>query len=283
MTSQESYILDHAQTSDATDSGTHATTPALQINNLTVTLGSAGFVAVDNVSMTLAPGCTLGLVGESGCGKSTLARTVLGLVKPQSGRVLVNGHDVHSSKGAALRSIRRSAQMIFQDPAGSLNPRMTVRDAILEPLVVHGLQTHNRAEELIIECGLSPDVLDRYPHQFSGGQRQRIAIARALALRPSLVICDEPTSALDVSVQAHILNLLRSLQLRYNIAYLFITHDMGVVAHMADTLAVMQRGSIIETGPTARVLQAPSQELTKRLAAAAFVHGKSPVRTPPTH
>jgi len=261
-----------ARTSQTTEPP-HAT-PALSVQGLTVTFGTGtrALRAVDNVSLTLAPGRTMGLVGESGCGKSTLARTILGLLPPTAGRVLLAGEDIHAARGTKLKSIRRRVQMIFQDPAGSLNPRMRVRDAILEPLVVHGLPTRGEAEKLIVECGLTLDALDRYPHQFSGGQRQRIAIARALALRPALVVCDEPTSALDVSVQAHILNLLRDLQRVHSLAYLFITHDMGIVAHMADDLTVMQRGRIIESGPAVEVLTAPTQELTKRLAAAAHVH-----------
>lgn len=246
-----------------------ATTAVLAIESLFVTLGTGprSINAVDGVTLTLEPGQTLGLVGESGCGKSTLARAVVGLVRPSAGRVLVGGKDIHQARRGELASIRRRVQMIFQDPAGSLNPRMTVGQAVAEPLIIHGLPWKDEVPALIERCGLSRDVMSRYPHQFSGGQRQRIAIARALALKPQLVVCDEPTSALDVSMQAQILNLLTSLQASHRLAYLFITHDMGVVAHMADHIAVMQRGKVVEAGPTAQVLTHPIHELTKRLAA----------------
>jgi ABC-type glutathione transport system ATPase component len=241
----------------------------LEVAGLSVRFPRSPAPAVDNVTLQVFPGTTLGIAGESGCGKSTLARTILGLLTPSAGRVLIEGRDMHQSAGKVLKASRRRVQMIFQDPAGSLNPRMTVREAVCEPLIVHGEPTQGAAEKAIVECGLGTDALDRYPHQFSGGQRQRIAIARALILRPALVICDEPTSALDVSVQAHILNLLKELQSTLGVAYLFITHDMGVLGHMADRIAVMQRGRIIETGDARDVLTNPREDLTKRLAKAA--------------
>jgi len=244
--------------------------PVLLVENLTIMFGSgpSATLAVDGATLTLYKGQTLGLVGESGSGKSSLSRAVLGLITPQSGRVLINAHNIHQARGSALLAIRRQVQMIFQDPAGSLDPRMTVGEAIAQPLIVHRLPWREEVPLLIEQCGLPREVLTRYPHQFSGGQRQRIAIARALALKPKLVICDEPTSALDVSMQAQILNLLRDLQAMHGLAYLLITHDMGVVAHMADTIAVMQRGRIVEKGDAVGVLTHPEHELTQRLAAA---------------
>jgi ABC-type glutathione transport system ATPase component len=241
------------------------TSPLLDIRDVVVTFGPGARRAVDGVSLQLEAGRTLGLVGESGSGKSTLSRVVMGLLRPASGRVLIDGLDVHASRGAAMRSIRRRAQMIFQDPAGSLNPRLRVRDIVAEPLVVHGLAWKDRVGELLEECGMPASSMDRFPHEFSGGQRQRIAIARALALRPALVICDEPTSALDVSVQAQILNLLQDLQRSRGMAYLFITHDLGVVSHMADRVAVMREGRIVEEGDASRMLRSPAHEYTRTL------------------
>jgi ABC-type glutathione transport system ATPase component len=240
-------------------------TPILDIQDVVVTFGRDSRRAVDGVRLRLDAGHTLGLVGESGSGKSTLARAVMGLLAPASGRVLIDGLDMHASRGDSLRSIRRRVQMIFQDPAGSLNPRLRVRDIVAEPLVVHGLPWKDRVGDLLEECGMPASCMDRFPHEFSGGQRQRIAIARALALRPALVICDEPTSALDVSVQAQILNLLQDLQRARSMAYLFITHDLGVVAHMADRIAVMRDGRIVEEGDATHVLQSPADEYTKTL------------------
>ena len=243
------------------------TSPLLEIRDVVVEFGHGRNTrrVVDGVSLRLEAGRTLGLVGESGSGKSTLSRVVMGLLSPASGRVLIDGLSVHESRGAALKGIRRRVQMIFQDPAGSLNPRLRVRDIVAEPLIVHGLPLKDRVGELLEECGMPASSMDRFPHEFSGGQRQRIAIARALALRPALVICDEPTSALDVSVQAQILNLLQDLQRSRGMAYLFITHDLGVVAHMADRIAVMRAGRIVEEGDALSVLTSPTDGYTKTL------------------
>ena len=247
-----------------------AAPPLLDVRDLVVEFGHGHSArrVVDGVSLRLESGRTLGLVGESGSGKSTLSRVVMGLLAPAAGRVLIDGLDVHASRGASLRGIRRRVQMIFQDPAGSLNPRLRVREIVAEPLIVHGLPWKDRVGALLEECGMPASSMDRFPHEFSGGQRQRIAIARALALRPSLVICDEPTSALDVSVQAQILNLLQDLQRSRGMAYLFITHDLGVVAHMADRIAVMRAGRIVEEGDAVDVLRSPADEYTKTLLGA---------------
>ncbi len=244
--------------------------PLLDVRDVVVEFGHGRTRrrVVDGVSLVLESGRTLGLVGESGSGKSTMSRVIMGLLSPAAGRVLIDGLDVHAARGATLKAIRRRVQMVFQDPAGSLNPRQRVRDIVAEPLIVHGLPWKDRVGELLEECGMPASSMDRFPHEFSGGQRQRIAIARALALRPALVICDEPTSALDVSVQAQILNLLQELQRSRGMAFLFITHDLGVVAHMADRIAVMRDGRIIETGEATRVLQSPASDYTKTLLAA---------------
>jgi len=229
--------------------------------------------AIDGVTCEISQGETLGLVGESGCGKSTLARVLIGLIRPTSGSVVFDGHDMHAASRRNMRGARRGIQMIFQDPAGSLNPRMRVRDIVAEPFIVHGLPWRDRIGPLLEKCGMPASCMDRFPHQFSGGQRQRIAIARALALEPKLVICDEPTSALDVSVQAQIINLLMDLQRELNTSYLFISHDIGVVSHVASRVAVMLAGKFTEIGPAESVLSAPTHPYTRRLLAAAGVGG----------
>ena len=225
--------------------------------------------AVDGVDLTLSRGETLGIVGESGCGKSTLARTVLRLERPREGTIHVNGSDVLRVRGAALHAYRRTVQVVFQDPHASLNPRHTVLDILTEAMLAHGLATReNRsaaAVRLLADVGLSDDILDRYPHAFSGGQRQRLCIARALALEPQLLICDEAVSALDLSVRAQVLNLLEELQEKRGLAYLFITHDIGVVQHIADRIAVMYLGGIVETGPAQAVLDEPVHPYTQLL------------------
>ena len=231
---------------------------------------TVGFVrAVDGVDLALVRGETLGIVGESGCGKSTLARTVLRLEKPRDGSILLNGKDVLALRGPALRAYRRAVQVVFQDPHASLNPRHTVRDLLTEAPLAHGLVTReNRrdaAVRLLADVGLPEDVLDRYPHAFSGGQRQRICIARALALGPQLLICDEAVSALDLSVRAQVLNLLEDLKAKHGLSYLFITHDIGVVQHLADRIAVMYLGKIVETGPADAVLRTPAHPYTSLL------------------
>lgn len=225
--------------------------------------------AVDDVSLSILPGETLGVVGESGCGKSTLARSILRLEHPQSGTIRMEELDVLRLRGTALREYRRSVQVVFQDPFASMNPRHTILDQVTEGMFAQGLVPaagrREAAARLLQDVGLGPDALDRYPHAFSGGQRQRICIARALALNPRLLICDEAVSALDLSVRAQVLNLLVDLRNRHRLAYLFITHDIGVVQHLADRIAVMYLGKIVELGPAEQVLGSPAHPYTRLL------------------
>ena len=251
--------------------GARPTEPILTVSHLTVRFGA--FTAVDDVSLSVHRGKTLGLVGESGCGKTTLGRAILRLMEPDIGTVQFMGSDFGSLHGAELRKARRHLQMIFQDPYAALNPRMTVEDAITEPMAIHGIgentaDRRNRAAALLGEVGLLPEHLSRFPHEFSGGQRQRIVIARALAVEPALIVCDESVSALDVSVQATVLNLLRDLQERRGLSFIFISHDLSVVAHMSDEIAVMHAGKIVESGPTAAVYASPTMDYTRRLIGA---------------
>lgn len=230
--------------------------------------------AVDGVSFDLAAGETLGLVGESGSGKTTVGRAVLRLIEATSGSVRYDGRDVLAAGRSAMHALRRDMQIVFQDPAGALNPRMRVWQIVSEPLRVHGVSRSTRelrakSADLLERCGMPASSADRYPHEFSGGQRQRIVIARALALRPKFMVLDEPTSALDVSVQAQILNLLKDLQRDFGLSYLFISHDMAVIAHMCDRIAVMLRGKIVEEGRRDRILNDASHEYTRSLLAAA--------------
>ena len=229
-------------------------------------------IAVDDVSLAIGAGQALGLIGESGCGKSTVARAVLGLVKPHSGHVLIAGTNAWEQPNAAQREFRRAVQAVFQDPHESLDPRMSALDAVAEPLhLVPELTRADRqvrAFELLDRVGIGPDMAPRRPHELSGGQKQRVTIARALAVDPELVVCDEPVSALDVSVQAGVLNLLNELRGERDLAYLFITHDLGVAEYIADTIAVMYLGVLVETGLASDVVQKPKHPYTQALIAA---------------
>ncbi len=221
----------------------------------------ASVKAVDDVSLTLHEGETLGLVGESGCGKSTLCRTIIQLIEPTAGSVKYRGKELIGLSRKNLRPIRREIQMIFQDPYASLNPRKRVGQIIGDPIDLHGLasgtQLRREVQQLMERVGLQPEHFNRYPHEFSGGQRQRIGIARALALRPKLIIADEPVSALDVSIQAQIINLLEDLQDEFNLSYIFVAHDLGVVRHVSDRIAVMYLGKIVERSPAATLYERP--------------------------
>ena len=231
-----------------------------------------GIRAVNDVSLTIEAGETLGLVGESGSGKSTLGRMLLRLIEPDSGQVIFDNHDVLRASGSDLRRLRRDMQIIFQDPFGSLDPRMTVEQTVCEPIAIHGSQSDHPRRELATEVlravGLDASALPRYPHEFSGGQRQRIGIARALILRPRFIVADEPVSALDVSVGAQIVNLLKQLQREFQLTYLFISHSMPIVRYLADRIAVMQRGELVEVGTTQQITTAPQHPYTRTLLAA---------------
>jgi len=246
--------------------------PLLEVEGLLQRFAARGGhrLAVDGVSFTVQPGETLAIVGESGSGKSTVARIVLRLLDPNAGRVVLDGEDITRVKGRALRRVRPRMQIVFQDPYSSLDPRMTVRATVAEPLRVAGRrgEVGARVSEVLDLVGLGPELADRYPHELSGGQRQRVGIARALVLSPELLVLDEPVSALDSSVQAQILNLLVDLQRRLGLTYLFISHDLAVVRHVADRVAVMHLGRIVETAPTESLFAAPAHPYTQALLSA---------------
>ena len=232
---------------------------------------SAVVHAVTDVSLDIYEGETLALVGESGCGKSKLGRLILRLIEPTRGEVIFDGVNLNKLKTDELRTFRKNMQMIFQDPYASLNPRWTIRQIVSEPLVTHNMycstaqETTDRVRDLLKKCGIRPEFMDRYPHQFSGGQRQRVSIARALALNPKLIVCDEPVSALDVSIQAQVLNLLGDLQKEMNLTYLFISHDLSVVRYLSDRVCVMFLGKICEIGATRDIYENPLHPYTKFL------------------
>ncbi|RCJ25386.1 mannose-1-phosphate guanyltransferase [Nostoc sp. ATCC 43529] len=255
--------------------------PLLEIRNLKVGFPVRGVfggtkrysMAVNGVSFNVKPGETVGLVGESGCGKTTLGRTLLRLIEPMSGQIIFDKQDITNFKGQPLQKLRREMQIVFQNPFSSLDPRMKVGEAVMEPLLIHSVgktkqQRRQRVAELLERVGLSADAMNRYPHQFSGGQRQRICIARSLALNPKFIICDESVSALDVSVQAQVLNLLKELQSDFQLTYIFISHDLSVVKFMSDRILVMNRGQIVEQGTAESIYQEPKEEYTQKLIAA---------------
>lgn len=255
-------------------------TPLLQVKNLHTHFQTGGGLfaqktwlkAVNGISFDIRAGEVLSLVGESGCGKSTVGRTLTHLEPSTSGQALFNGQDILPMTAGAFRPLRRDIQMIFQDPFASLNPRLTIEQTLAEPLFIHGLSptradARTRIGETLELVGMDPKVMGRYPHEFSGGQRQRIGIARVMILKPKLVIADEAVSALDVSIQAQVLNLIKKLQRDSGVAMLFISHDLGVVRHISDRVAVMYQGQIVETGDKRQVFEAPAHAYTKKLLA----------------
>lgn len=252
--------------------------PLLEVRNLTKSFVSDPGLwggkpqtlrAVDGVSFCLRPGETLGLVGESGCGKSTTGKTLLRLLEPDGGEILFRGEDIVQRSTRSMRLLRREMQMIFQDPYASLNPRQRIGDAIAEPLIIHRLAKGSALRQEVLRLlktvGLNEDHIDRYPHEFSGGQRQRIGIARALAVRPSLIVADEPVSALDLSIQAQVINLLQDIQEQFSLTYLFIAHDLSVVEHISDRVAVMYLGRIVELADATALYRAPRHPYSEAL------------------
>jgi len=244
-------------------------TKRFQVKQGVFARGKAEVHAVEDVSLTVRRGETLGIVGESGCGKSTTARLILRLLDPTSGTIRFDGRDITTLRQGSLRPLRREMQMIFQDPYSSLNPRKTVGQIIGAPFAIHGQKgAKTRVRELLEVVGLSPEHYNRYPHEFSGGQRQRIGVARALALSPKLIVCDEPVSALDVSIQAQVLNLLRTLQRDFDLTYVFISHDLSVIRQIADRIAVMYLGRVVELGDSESIYEAPKHPYTAALLSA---------------
>ncbi len=251
------------------------TDPIVELRSVSKTFEGRGWIvrrapvhAVEEVSLAVRPGETLGIVGESGSGKSTLTRLILRLIRPTSGEVLVAGRDIGRLPQQEMRGLRRQMQAVFQDPASSLNPRQTVLSVVVAPLEVHRVgagQRRDLAAEALAMVGLNSSFFDRYPHQLSGGQRQRVSIARAIILRPALVIADEPTSALDVSVQAQILNLFRAMKRELGLTYIFVSHNLGVIRYVSDRVAVMYKGRIVEMGDVARIFASPQHEYTREL------------------
>jgi ABC-type glutathione transport system ATPase component len=269
----------------ASGAGRPADGIVLSVENLVVEYPTAGgvFRAVDGVSFAVERGTTLAIVGESGCGKSTVARSLVRLIKPNSGRIVLDGVDIAAMPERQLRPLRSRIQMVFQDPYGSLDPHLTAQQIVAEPLKLRGVPAAERnaeAARLIDQVHLPTTALDRRPPEFSGGQRQRIGIARALASSPDVLVCDEATSALDVSVQAQVLKLLNELQAATGVTYLFISHNLGVVRELSQNVAVMRRGQIVEHGPTDRVLASPAEPYTRALRAAALdpstIRGRKP-------
>ncbi|MBD1931674.1 MULTISPECIES: ABC transporter ATP-binding protein [Cyanophyceae] len=278
---EQSIRMGHASSFIVNNDEPPTETPILQVRDLQVGFPIKGMfgqtqrymMAVNNVSFDVFPGETLGLVGESGCGKSTLARTLLRLIEPMSGQVIFENQDITKLSGKYLRLLRREMQIIFQNPYSSLDPRMKIGEAVIEPLRIHGYaktkkECRDRATYLLERVGLNPILMNRYPHEFSGGQRQRVCIARALALNPKFIICDESVSALDVSVQAQVLNLLKELQSEFGLTYIFISHDLSVVKFMSDRIMVMNKGKIEEIGSSESLYLEPKQEYTRQLIAA---------------
>jgi oligopeptide transport system ATP-binding protein len=257
------------------------TQPLLEIKSLKKHFVSKGFLsgitkavrAVDGVDLTIYPGETVSIVGESGCGKSTMGRSILRLIEPTEGEILFQGRDIAKLNESELRAMRKDMQIVFQDPFASLNPRKTVGQILMDPLIIHRIGSSAKrrimVEEMIEIVGLSKQHLDRFPHEFSGGQRQRIGIARALILRPKLIVADEPVSALDVSIQAQILNLMKDLQKEFQLTYLFISHDLSVVRHISDRVAVMYLGKVVEVTDKKSLYEKPLHPYTKALLSAA--------------